>query len=374
MRKRTSLIVVVALLGLTAFAGGLMISSWATTVDASATKAKTSQSASQAEAIVAEDQATLAEDDMAQAMTFAETEVASALPGVAAAPFGPAGDSPDVQGVITKVENNGAKLTINGRRVVNLNDQTVVGDANGTLKKEDLKQDDRVVALGKVETDKSLTARWVLRQPALPTVVGGAVSSIDTATNTFKIKVGRDNTEWTVSAASAKFTKDGKDAKFSDLATGDRVNVVGKADKTAKKIEATSVNWGRPALPNRDNVVRGKIKSLGTNSFVVTEKVGTTETDRTVTVDANTKYFGKGVTSFADLKVGDEVGAIGDKQADGSLKATNVGKGGLPNRMPKMPGRPGGMGNDQGFGFGGPPGFPGRPGGPPPQGDNQSNG
>ncbi len=364
MQKRTRLIIFAAVAGLTAFAAGLMLNSWANTADASTANAtsKAAVVAAQPASVTSSNLDTSMLDEILAQMPGDTTELATMVESFASAAAGPGGfgpfggtDSPEAQGVITKVEVSGAtiKLTVNGRRIVTLNDQTVVGDATSTLKKEDLKQGDRIVVLGKVESDQSLTARYALRQPALPTVLSGAVSAVASG-NTIKFKVGKDNAEWSATTtATTKITKDGKDIKLSDLTVGDRILVVGKADKDKKTIEATSVSTGKPQMPNPGNAVRGKIKSVDTagNSFVVTDA---NNADVKVTVDSTTKYGGSNVKALADLKVGDTIIVVGNKQADGSVKATGVGSGAFG---------PGG------FGPGGPrdrkPGGFGGPGGPP---------
>jgi hypothetical protein len=377
MRKRTALLIAGTLLVFTALATGIIVNSWASvsTADNASNQPLALQ---QPAAAPADSVASVANQDLDGLDQFAGLDqtlpdpselnaqiqaAAAAIPGFEAfaARFGPGpiggADSPEVQGIISATTST--TITLNNKRVINVNAQTSYGDANGTLNLPDLKAGDRIFALGKVETDKSLTARWVLRLPALPSVLSGAISSVDTANNTFKFKVGKDNTEWTVTVTSStKITKNGSDIKLSDLTAGDRVAVVGKADKNAKAVEATNVSTGRPPMPNPGNVVHGKIKSIDTskNSLVVTVTgPNNTQTDQTVTVDSNTKFVGNNIKSLADLKVGDEVSAFGAKQSDGSLKAQFVGNGPMPG-----PGRPGS-----------PRGGKGMPGGP--RGGNGGN-
>lgn len=371
MPKKLQLFLAVSLLTLTAFAAGFMINSWAAasktelTVPAAAAPAPaavaaapSSDTAALEAAIRANtaDEEAPAEDggmmvaDLEALAQFAAQEpdlmVSQVVTGSRGGPkpgghgVGPIGqDGPYVSSVISKVENSGAKLTLKGQQIVNLNDQTVVGDANGTLKREDLKQNDRIIVLGKVETDKSLTARWVLRLPPLPSVLIGTVVSVDAAANSLKVKSDKDSAEWTVSVtASTPISKNGATAKLADLTANERVSVIGKADTTTKKLEAERIVAGQmrgpggsPRMPNRDSFVRGTVKSIDVagNSFVVTEKngQGQADTDRKVVVDSTTRYAGTGLKALADLKVGDTVAANGDKQTDGSLKAKSVSKG-----------------------------------------------
>lgn len=233
------------------------------------------------------------------------------------------GDASELQGDITKIDGN--KITINNGPTINLNDQTVIGDSKGTLKASDLKVGDRVFATGTPEEDKSLTARWLLKLAALPTIQVGTVSSVDSASNTIKFKSGPDNTEWTAKlSADAKLNKDGKDIKLSDIAAGDQILVTGKADQAAHTIEATSVQSGLPqaglVATAVANFLAGKVASVdaANNSFTLDGNIK-------VTVDKDTQFNGKDIKSLADLKVGDSVAVSGDKQDDGSIKAKTVG-------------------------------------------------
>lgn len=308
----------------------------------------------------------IADDVTIQTGEGGVTLAAPPMPALDAMKIGAiAGDSTEAQGVITKIENNGAKITVNKQRIINLNDQTTVGEAAGALKKEDLKVGDRVVALGKAETDKSLTARYLLRQPALPIAIGGTISSVDAAGNTIKLKMGKDNAEWTVTVSSAtQINRDGKTIALADLKAGDNILVTGKADKEAKKIEASFISNGRPALLAKPitppNMAVGAIKSIDVagNSFVLSETVGITPTERKINVDSTTKFSGpNGVKSLADLKVGDNVVVNGEKRDDGSITAKHVGTG-VHIEVRTGPGEKGGQ-------AGGKPGKPSKPGTPP---------
>jgi hypothetical protein len=146
------------------------------------------------------------------------------------------------------------------------------------------------------------------------------------------LKIKNNNVEWTATlGTNAKITKDGKDAKLTDLTNTQKVTVVGLADETAHTIVATSITQGRPTMAALGDFTFGKIKSIDTagNSFVVTQINPATKNsaDVTVAVDSNTKYMGNNIKSLSDLKVGDNVMVRGAKQTDGSYKATEVGSG-----------------------------------------------
>ncbi len=236
-------------------------------------------------------------------------------------------DGPETQGVITKVENNGAKITVNNR-VVTL-DGATLGDGSGSITKESLKVGDRVVAVGTVASDKSLTAKYLLRLTALPKAFLGDLISVDSGANSLKFK--SKDVEWTATVNSdGKVYKDGTEVKLADLKVGDKVTVIGITDETAKTVKASQVSQGRPVLPKLGNIAGGKVKSVdaANNTFTVsqTERGTGNTTEVKVTVDANTKYIGTDVKSLADLKVDDLVVVRGEKQTDGSVQATEVGK------------------------------------------------
>ncbi|MEI7553827.1 DUF5666 domain-containing protein [Candidatus Chlorohelix sp.] len=264
---------------------------------------------------------------------------------------------PEAQGTISTVENGGAKLTLNTKKIINLASDAVLADANGAITKDTLKVGERVVVVGKVESDNSITAKALIRLPALPKVLVGDFVSADATTLKFK----NNNVEWTATLdTNAKVYKDGKEAKLTDFTNTEKINVVGKADETAHTILASSVTQGRPVMAALGDFTNGKIKSIDIagNSFVVTHTDPATKnnTDEKITVDSTTKYLGSSIKGLSDLKVDDTVMVRGAKQADGSYKATDVviGNGFM---------RGGQMGSDKGQGGQMAPGGQMRPGG-----------
>jgi hypothetical protein len=237
-------------------------------------------------------------------------------------------NSPEAHGTITQVENGGAKLTINKNRVVNLDANAVLSDANGAITKESLKVGDRVVAVGTLASDKSLTAKTLVRLPALQKALVGDLVSVDANASTLKFK--RADKEWTATLNSdAKIYRDGSEVKLADLKTGEKVTVVGYTDDTALTVKASAVSQGRMPAVKIGDMAAGKVKSVDASSIVL--KVTDPRTQNTsevkVTVDANTKYLGNNVTGLSDIKVDDQVVVRGEKQTDGSIKATQVVKG-----------------------------------------------
>jgi hypothetical protein len=116
-----------------------------------------------------------------------------------------------------------------------------------------------------------------------------------------------------VNAQTVIISKEGT-LSFADLKVGDQVYAAGtkQADGSllAAKIE---VYTPAPVI----STVRGAIAALGNGFFMV----GSVR----VSISAQTVIVSKGKTlSFADLKVGDQVAAVGSKQPDGSLAATKI--------------------------------------------------
>ncbi|HEX2915429.1 MAG TPA: DUF5666 domain-containing protein [Chloroflexia bacterium] len=365
MTARIKLTLALSLMLITAFAAGLIISGMVSSANASTGSSTTaSVVSSNANAALADNSAGLQanaenNDGLLQAAlddnTLNDAPVAAAPGAPGARGFGPgmggplAADSTEVQGAITKLENNNARITLGNNRVVNVNNSTTLGDANGTINASDLKVGDRVMALGKVETDKSLTARWLLKLAALPSLLNGQITSIDAANNTLKVKGGKENVEWTVTVSSTTTIKrNGSDAKLSDFKVNDNVSAVGKADTTAHTLAATALS-NRPApgnRPNPGNFVRGTVKSVdaANNNFVVTENVNGTSTDQKVVVNGSTHYAGTNLKALTDLKAGDTVSVMGQKQSDGSVLATSVASGQFERGKGGFPGGPRGRG------------------------------
>lgn len=285
-------------------------------------------------------------------MQFAPAFMAQAPGFTGAMMAGPLGaaNGPEAQGVITKID--GATLTLNnGRRNVVTSPTTKFGDANGEIKITDLKVNDRIFALGKVD-GTNLAANWVLKLSELPAVQRGKITSVDAAANQFKFTVGKD--EWTATVtASTVISKSGKTATLTELAKDDQVVVSGKADRTAKTIEAVRVvdgllartNPGGKGVAPRGNALQGTVKSAdaAANTLVVTQKVNSVDTDVTVKTTSTTKFVG--LNGLGDLKAGDVVSVVGAKQTDNTVLATIVSKGQVAGPKPGAKGNGGAMPN-----------------------------
>jgi hypothetical protein len=403
--KKIRLILIAVLLTITAFAGGLVVSaslnapnSATAAIDQSSLASTVNQDANSLDAASSNADVNSATDtdtnisniDAAGVATQSQDSAAPGAPTMMNRMGPPTFFSgPQVEGIISSTDNSGNTLVLRDRRTVTLNAQTVVGDANGTLSASSLKAGDLIFALGQVQTDKSLLARWVLRLPPPPVPahpISGKVSAVNVAGNSFQFSVGISNTTWSATISSTtKILKAGKVVSLSDIAVGDQVTVIGKADQVAHTIAATVVQDGqfRPG-PMPGNFVTGNVGSIDTNnnSFVVSptivarpadvgpgpgQKPGlptrASATPVTVIVDSSTHFNGQNLTKLSDLKVGDHVVVIGDKQSDGSFKAKSV------TRMPNFP-MPGGPQSGGGSGGGS---ANGNKGAMPPNPNNQSS-
>jgi len=156
-------------------------------------------------------------------------------------------------------------------------------------------------------------------------------------------------------------------ATLADVNVGDHVAVFGT--DTDNTVTATKVAIGGPGGPGHADgpggghgpsfggtppAAFGTVASVGTDTFTLTSRDGTTVT---VKVSGSTTYEDPSVTTatLADVKVGDHVAVFGT-DTDNTVTATKVAVGG-----PGGPGQGGGPGPG-GPGQGGPGGF-GGPGG-----------
>jgi hypothetical protein len=107
---------------------------------------------------------------------------------------------------------------------------------------------------------------------------------------------------------------------------------------------------GQPGPGGTPPAAAGKVASIGTDSFTITDRSGTTVT---VDVSSSTTYEDRSVTSasLSTLKVGDFV-AVAGTSSSGTVTATSVMIGG--------PGGPRGPEGPEGLGG---PGGPAGPGG-----------
>lgn len=337
--RRLRFIVVAVVLTVTAFAGGLMVSA--------SLNAPTNVTA--ANKTINNVAATTSNEVSSAAGLTTATSNQVINQNVDAIPY-PIGvrrvTNPYVQGVIssTIATNNGYTLALRDRQLINLDTQTTVGDAKGTINAAGLKAGDYIFALGQFQADNSLLARWVLRLPPLPQVQRGQVTLVDAATNSFQFKSGSET--WTANLISTtKIFKNRQPATFSQIQVNDDVAVTGSVDVNGHTIQASFVEDG--AFLHPDNAVNGIINTIDStnNSFTITPTVHlpmmplapgsqpSPQNQVKVAVDTNTKFLGANSNGLSSLKPGDHVIVIGERQSDGSIKAKSV------TRVPNLPPR-----------------------------------
>lgn len=346
--KKLKLILVAVVLTITAFAGGLLVNAAlnapsnvsASSAQPAAAISKASNPALDSAASVPDDTSIAAMGDAMNAMGMNQ-----AMPDFSKAggPYMAPAKGPETVGIIstTTATSGGYALTLKGtNRTITLNSSTSVGDSNGTLNAADLKAGDFIFALGQAQSDGSLVARWVLRLPAPPQARTGTVTSVNTAGNSFQF-TSQDKITWTVNiSTTTRIVKNGQASSLSNIAPNDKVFVLGSVDTNAHTIAATDVTDGVPNHPVPGNATAGMVSSINTtaNSFVITptathiargnqgqnQPISTAPV--TISVDSNTHFVGANLKSLSDLKTSDHVIVTGQKQSDGSIKATTVAR------------------------------------------------
>ena len=182
-----------------------------------------------------------------------------------------------------------------------------------------------------------------------PPAAFGTVASV--GTNTFTL-TGHDGTTVTVDVSTTTTTYVDPavtSPSLADVKVGAHVAVFGT--DSANTVTATKVAIGGPGgmggpgghdgFGGTPPAAVGTVASVGTNSFTLTTRSGTTVT---VDVSSTTTYRDVGVTSasIADVKVGNKVAVFGTESGS-TVTATSVGIGTLP-------GGPGGAGDADGDG------------------------
>ena len=211
-----------------------------------------------------------------------------------------------VRGTITSLGNsffmmNAVKVTVGA--------QTVIVAKGTILRFSDLKVGDQVYAAGSKLADGSLLAAKieVLTPAPVISTVRGTITSLGDSfflVGAVKVLVG----------AQTVMASKGKALSFADLKVGDQVSVAGTRQPDGSLLAAKiEVAAPVPALVT----VKGTITSLGT-SFFMMGSVQVYVSSQTVIVSG-----GKAL-SFADLKIGDQIVAAGNRRADGSFLALKV--------------------------------------------------
>ncbi len=195
-----------------------------------------------------------------------------------------------------------------------------------------------------------------------PPAAVGTVKSVGTDTFTL---TDRDGTTVTVNVGTTTTYRDPgvTSPTLANVTVGEHVAVFGT--DASNTVTATSVaigdpsgsgrgpgGWGGPGGPGGGSppAAMGTVKSVGTDTFTLTDRDGTTVT---VNVGATTTYRDPGVTSptLANVTVGEHVAVFGTDTSN-TVTATSVGIGSPPAGGS---GRPGGWGTGKGAPTGPPP-------------------
>ena len=238
-----------------------------------------------------------------------------------------------VEGTITAA--SATSLTVHDSHgnddVLTISDKTVIRKGMTALKPADLTVGMRVHVAA---ADKTAVLIIVQDERTEPGDDNGGQTM--TANGTVK-SVGTDNLVVTTvpnGDVTVKVTtttiirKQGAIIKLADIKVGDQVNTMGtRVDDhtlTARQIEVRGVD-NEP----EEATAEGTVKSVGSSSLVVTTHANG---DVTVNVDAHTTIRKQGSTiQLADIKVGDEVSAEGQKVDEHTLLARSIevhGEGG----------------------------------------------
>jgi hypothetical protein len=179
----------------------------------------------------------------------------------------------------------------------------------------------------------STTAAWPTKD-GTPPAAAGTVESV--GTNTFTVK-GRNGTTVTVDVGSSTTYRDGKvtSPSFTNVTKGEMVSVEGTT--TSGVVTATSVSIGFGGFGGgmfghgTPPAAAGTVESVGTNTFTVKGRNGTTVT---VDVGSSTTYRDGKVTSpsFTNVTKGEMVSVEGTTTS-GVVTATSVSVGFGGGRM-----------------------------------------
>ncbi len=216
----------------------------------------------------------------------------------------------------------------------------IAGNQTGSL--TDVKTGDFVSALVQKQSDGSLLATQVVAGAQgfgrglggmLGQRVGGQVTAVDGAKIT--VQSGQ-NTQTIVTDANTKFYVAGQQTgSLADVKTGEYVMALVQKQSDGSLL-ATQVEVGAQGsfgfrgfgFGMMGQRVGGQVTAL--EGAKITVQAG--QSTQTIVTDANTKFYvaGQQAGSLADVKTGEYVMALVQKQSDGSLLATQVVVGNNP--------------------------------------------
>ena len=192
-----------------------------------------------------------------------------------------------VTGVVTSVDGNNVSLA-NGLVVVDVSQATITDDRG---QQTTITPGSTIFATLKSST--SLQAANVIVTKIPEITLSGTVQSVDTSANTFQLLGVTIHTDSNTSFGGSHNIR-----KLSDLVTGDLVAL--QANAVGQTLVASSILALTPPQQIQPAVLHGTVKSIGTDSWVITDSHGA---DVTVVVNAQTKILGS-------PKVGDTVDVL----------------------------------------------------------------
>ena len=220
-------------------------------------------------------------------------------------------DDVALTGKVEAVDTAARTLTLLGF-VVKVTDKTSFGgpyDGAGQTGLGDLRVGDLVLVAAKAEAGSLVATRVMKLAPSVETSVRlhGAVDAIGTDSWTIAAK---DGTKSVVKvSAETKIVGDPK--------VGDEVDVLARKQSDGTLLALLIAKYVAPPTVPTERY-QGVVKSISAASWTIGPKVGDGP-DRLFAVNAKTKIVG-------DPKVGDEVGVLAQKQADGSYLAISIVK------------------------------------------------
>ena len=214
-------------------------------------------------------------------------------------------------GKVEAVDTTAKTLTVLGF-TVKVTDKTAFGgpfDGTGQAGLADLKVGDLVLVAAKAEAGSLVATRVMKLAPSVdPTVrLHGVVESIGTESWTIAAK---DGTRTVVKVTTETKT-------VGEPKAGDEVDVLARRQSDGSLLALLIAKVVVPPTVPTERY-QGVVKSIGTTSWTVGPRVGDGP-DRLFAVNASTKILG-------DPKVGDEVGVLAQKQADGTYLAVVIAK------------------------------------------------
>lgn len=214
-------------------------------------------------------------------------------------------------GKVDRVDTAARTLTVLGL-TVKVNDRTVFGgpfDGSGQKDLGDVSVGDLVLVDAKADSG-ALLASKVMKLASSPEATTHFTGTVET--------IGTDSWTITLGDGSKAVVKISPETRITgNPKVGDKVDVVARRQSDGTLLALVIAGNAAPP-PKETERFQGVVKTIGTTSLTIGPKVGSGP-DHLFTLNASTKITG-------DPKVGDEVGVVAQKQADGSWLALAVAK------------------------------------------------